>query len=149
MPITSLQRDPLTHGRSVLDQKCLTCHRYGGQGPLDLQMASDLMGVGTRTWVRGLLENPRDPKYFGAAPKLKGMKTWKAKSKLDARQLDLVADFVAGLAEVQEGETFDEWNGSGVYDCKLKDFPGQPLFVAEWGSCHVLGEEARSPRAAT
>ena len=47
-----------------------------------LQTAADLKGFGTRAWVRGLLEKPTDPKYFGTTPKLKGMKTWKSKSKL-------------------------------------------------------------------
>jgi quinol-cytochrome oxidoreductase complex cytochrome b subunit/mono/diheme cytochrome c family protein len=215
-----LQRDPLTHGRAVLEAKCLSCHYDGGRGQvtkLDLavdrkdpipegaaprieglpgpvaaavapllsgfrpsgparpddrgrftlsgvndkgeqtvvtvsgngsratqavfsrQSAADLEDFGTKAWVRGLLEKPSDPKYFGTTPKLKGMKTWKAGSKLDAKQLDDVADFVAELGKVEEGETFESWFGR-AYAEKLEKHPGQKPFVKECGKCHLVGE---------
>ena len=40
--------------------------------------ASDLTGFGTKDWIRGLLENPDQPRYFGHT-KLGGMKAWSAK----------------------------------------------------------------------
>jgi mono/diheme cytochrome c family protein len=103
------------------------------------QTAADLKDFGTRAWVRGLLEKPSDRKYFGTTPKLKGMTTWKSGSKLDAKQLDDVADFVAELGKVEEGETFEAWFGR-AYAEKLEKHPGQKPFVKECGKCHLLGE---------
>ncbi|CAN5907916.1 hypothetical protein BH23PLA1_BH23PLA1_26380 [soil metagenome] len=41
------------------------------------QTASDLKDFGTRDWLRGMLEDPADDKYFGKSPFLTGMKSWK------------------------------------------------------------------------
>lgn len=147
-----LRRDPLYHGRAVLEARCLSCHFYEGKGQESLtedergepvgatsqQSASDLSGFGTRAWVRGLLEMPGSPSYFGTTP-LTGMKTWKKDSKLDSAQLDTVADFVAELARVEPRETFEAWYGR-AYDGKLSQHPGAKLFVEECGQCHVVGE---------
>lgn len=102
-------------------------------------VASELKGFGSREWVRGLLENPSDPKYFGHTAKLEGMKDWKKKSKLTAEELDQVADFVAELAKVEPGENQEDWYGR-AYSGKLEDHPGATLFVEDCGQCHVLGE---------
>jgi ubiquinol-cytochrome c reductase cytochrome b subunit len=147
-----LRRDPLYHGRQVLEARCLSCHYHGGQGQENLveqngrmiseiseQTASDLKGFGTREWVRGLLEDPASKTYFGTNPQLKGMKTWKKQSKLDAAQLDQVAGFVAELAKVPPGESFEGWYAT-AYEGKLSEHPGAKLFVEECGQCHVIGE---------
>jgi quinol-cytochrome oxidoreductase complex cytochrome b subunit/mono/diheme cytochrome c family protein len=219
-----LRRDPLTRGREVLTQNCLSCHVFGGHGqqtrvdlvvsaedrakatpaaipdlpepaaraltaafpgfvpdagqaapgslrdrgaaavltgrsaagePLNLVVAadgsvvrgvqeskptaSDLKGFGTRDWVRGLLENPSDPKYFGNTPALKGMKTWRKRTKLSPQELDTVADFVAALAKVEPGEGEDDWYGR-AYSGKLEEHPGAALFANDCGACHAIGE---------
>jgi len=100
--------------------------------------ASDLKDFGTRAWVRGLLEDPSAPSYFGATPQLKGMKTWKEGSKLTAEQLDQVAAFVAELADVGEEESFIAWY-ERRYDGGLDGHPGHDLFVEDCGKCHQLG----------
>jgi ubiquinol-cytochrome c reductase cytochrome b subunit len=105
---------------------------------LSRQSASDLKGFGTRAWIRGLLEDPSDPKYFGATPALKGMKSWKEGSKLAGEQLDRVADFVAELADVGEDESFIAWY-ERRYDGDLDGHPGHDLFVEDCGKCHLLG----------
>ncbi len=87
-----LLRDPLYHGRAVLTDKCLGCHVYEGKG-VGKQVASDLQNFGSRSWLRGLLENPRSPAYFGHVPQCGGMARWKKNSKLTAKELDDVADF--------------------------------------------------------
>ncbi len=46
------------------------------------QTASDLGHFGSRGWVRGLLENPASPTYFGKVAKFDGMAEWKKSSKL-------------------------------------------------------------------
>ena len=97
-----LRRDPLTQGHSVLDRRCLGCHAFEGKGN-GTQTASDLRHFGSREWVRGLLENPASASYFGSAKKLDGMSEWKKSSKLTAKELDDVADFVATFASIPDG----------------------------------------------
>lgn len=103
------------------------------------QTASDLEGFGSRTWIRGLLANPSDSRFFGSTPNLKGMQTWKKKSKLTPAQLDQVADFVVQLGEVEDGETVDKWY-EDRFAGKLEEHPGAALFVKDCGTCHVIGE---------
>jgi quinol-cytochrome oxidoreductase complex cytochrome b subunit len=103
------------------------------------QTAADLKGVASRDWVRGLLEDPSSPRFFGPSPSLKGMKTWKKGSKLDAKGLDDVADFVARLAEVNPGETFTRWYDR-AFAGKLENHPGLEPFKTECGKCHLVGD---------
>ena len=128
-----LLRDPLTHGRGVLNAKCLGCHYFDGKGR-GRQVASDLKGHGSYAWVRGLLEDPKAPSYFGKVPQCDGMAEWKKNSKLSKKQLDDVARFVASFAAVPPEMTPEEWlNSPGV-----ADHPGQAPFVEDCGRCHVV-----------
>lgn len=129
-----LFRDPLHHGRAVLEARCLGCHYYGGEGQGAQQTASDLKGFGTRAWVRGLLENPKAASYYGQVPGCKGMARWKTISKLSAQELDVVADFVASFATVSPETTPAEW----LVDPKVVRHPGLKPFVRECGRCHVV-----------
>ena len=131
-----LLRDPLTHGKAVLDQKCLGCHVFEGKGMGEARTGSDLAGFGTRGWVRGLLEKPGSDTYFGKVPQCDGMTVWKKGSKLSPKQLDDVADFVASFAAIPPDMTPDEW----LNDPKLNvaGHPGQEPFVKECGQCHVV-----------
>jgi len=96
--------------------------------------AADLKNFGTKTWVRGLLEKPDSDDYFGKSPECDGMVEWKQASKLNAEELDQVADFVAGFAKIPEDFTVDEWlDQPGVYD-----HPGNKLFQKDCGTCHVI-----------
>ena len=76
-----LRRDPLTQGRNVLERRCLGCHFFEGKGSGE-QTASDLAHFGSRAWVRGLLDDPSSPTYFGKVAKFDGMAEWKKSSKL-------------------------------------------------------------------
>jgi quinol-cytochrome oxidoreductase complex cytochrome b subunit/mono/diheme cytochrome c family protein len=128
-----LRRDPLTQGRAVLEKKCLGCHFFEGEGSGE-QTASDLSRFGSRAWVRGLLENPKDPRYLGKVPQCDGMVEWKQSSKLSAKQLDDVADFVASFAKIPADATVDEWlNGEEV-----SKHPGLEPFQNECGTCHAI-----------
>ncbi len=139
-----LLRDPLTHGKSVLTKKCLGCHFFEGKGqPIQgddgkeatsPQVASDLTGFGSYSWIRGLLEKPSDPKYFGKVAGAGGMAGWKAKSKLTSEELDKVAAFVATFAQIPDDVTSDEW----TVDPVVFAHPGAELFVNECGKCHVV-----------
>ncbi len=128
-----LRRDPLTQGRAVLERRCLGCHVLDGQG-LGEQSAPDLAHYGTRAWIRGLLENPRSPSYFGKVPGCDGMDEWKKNSKLDAKQLDAVADFVASFARIPPDTTTDEWLSSP----EVAKHAGLEPFQKECGSCHAI-----------
>ena len=130
-----LLRDPLYHGKSVLERKCLGCHFYEGKG-MGQQTASDLKDFGTRAWVRGLLENPQADTYFGKVPQCDGMAEWKKSSKLSPKQLDDVADFVASFATIPADMTPDEWLNDAKYN--VANHPGQEPFVKECGECHAV-----------
>ena len=128
-----LRHDPLTHGQAALEKKCLSCHFFGGQGTTE-QTAADLKDFGSRSWVRGLLENPAATTYFGKVPALKGMLEWKKNTKLKAKDLDDVADFVASFARIPADLTPDEWLSTpGV-----ADHPGSQPFQKECGQCHKI-----------
>jgi ubiquinol-cytochrome c reductase cytochrome b subunit len=141
-----LLRDPLSHGRAVLEARCLGCHRYrgrglsiplgGGEETLSPQTAADLAGFGTRPWVRGLLEDPGAAPYFGTIPQCRGMIRWKRNSKLSPEQLDAVADFVALFASVPPDTTPAEW----VEDPRIAHHPGFEPFVEECDRCHAVPE---------
>jgi ubiquinol-cytochrome c reductase cytochrome b subunit len=128
-----MRRDPLTQGKAVLEKKCLGCHFFAGQGTGE-QTASELKDFGSRTWVRALLEKPQSPTHFGKVPKLDGMAEWKKSSKLKAKQLDDVADFVASFAKISDDMTIEEWlNSPG-----LTNHPGYEPFQKECGQCHKI-----------
>ncbi len=128
-----LRRDPLTRGHGILESRCLGCHTLEGKGS-GTQTASDLKGFGTRAWVRGLLENPTSPEFFGTVKKFGGMKEWKDGSGLESADLDKVADFVATFASIPEGVTPIDWLKSG----EVMKHPGRESFVEECGACHAI-----------
>ena len=128
-----LRRDPLTQGSAVLEHRCLGCHVFGGKGT-GTQTASDLKDFGTRQWVRGLLENPASPAYFGTVKNFGGMKEWKDGSGLEAADLDKVADFVATFAAIPDGMTPLDW----LKNPDVAKHPGRESFVEECGTCHVI-----------
>jgi ubiquinol-cytochrome c reductase cytochrome b subunit len=127
-----LRRDPLSQGSSILDRRCLGCHQFEGKGT-GTQTASDLKDFGTRQWVRGLLENPVAPAYFGKT-KFGGMKEWKEGSGLEPADLDKVADFVAAFASIPDGMTPVDWLKSP----EIAKHAGRESFVEECGTCHVI-----------
>jgi ubiquinol-cytochrome c reductase cytochrome b subunit len=128
-----LLRDPLTHGRAVLERKCLGCHYFDGKGT-GKQTASDLKDFGSKTWIRGLLDDPKSAAHFGHVPQCDGMVEWKKSSKLKAEELDAVARFVATFSTIPPDQTPEEWlNSPGV-----ADHPGLEPFQKECGTCHVI-----------
>lgn len=129
-----LARDPLHRGGGLFATKCAGCHALGGKAPAD-QSAPDLKGYGSRAWVRGLLEDPSSPAYLGKAPQCDGMTTWKGSSRLTAKQLDDVADFVATFAAIDPETSPDDWAAAA----KAADHPGRAPFYRECTDCHTMG----------
>lgn len=216
-----LRRDPAYHGRHMLEQQCLSCHYFDGQGQFshlevtidaerlaqvtetlaidglsaeastllaaglpDLQVsevqpveeggqviayavrgensqgekidvrlepaqnrlewnirskqtAADLHQYGTREWLRGMLEDPSDDRYFGQVPQLSGMARWKRNSKLSSEELDQIADFFEEhVITAPEDLPASEWEDlEEVYE-----HPGYDAFhkEGECASCHVV-----------
>ncbi|QEH33619.1 Menaquinol-cytochrome c reductase cytochrome b subunit [Aquisphaera giovannonii] len=128
-----LRRDPFTEGKAVLEKKCMSCHVLDGQVAGE-QSAADLTDFGSRAWIRGLLEEPSSAKYYGKVAKCDGMAEWKKTSKLTAKELDDVADFVASFAKIPADITPDEW----LSDETVVKHPGSEPFQKECGKCHVI-----------
>lgn len=128
-----LIRDPLTHGRKVLERRCLGCHFFEGKGTGE-QTAAELSQFGSRQWLHGLLDNPKASPYFGKVAGLKGMVEWKKNSKLTAKERSDVEEFVASFANIPPDMTTEEWqNSPGV-----SDHPGLAPFQKECGTCHKI-----------
>ena len=79
-----LRNDPWTAGKALFERNCATCHKYTADPAADdfkgfvdgTFKAPDLGGFASAKWIRGLLENPGDPAYFGNT-KLKKMIGWR------------------------------------------------------------------------
>jgi ubiquinol-cytochrome c reductase cytochrome b subunit len=131
--------DPLHRGGEVFGKKCQGCHSLGDL-KADEPSAPDLKDYGTVAWVRGLLEKPDSPAYFGNVPQCNGMTKWKKSSQLSAEELDSVASYVASFAIIPPGVTPAEWAG----DPKVKEHPGRELYEGECAQCHTLGVPVES-----
>ncbi len=136
-----LMRDPLARGGAVFARKCLGCHGLGGEKHAQ-QWAPDLDDFGSYAWIRGLLEAPDSPRYFGKAPQCGGMKEWKESSELTPGQLDEVAAFVATFAAIPPEVTPGEW----AADPKVKGHPGRVHFQNECVGCHTMGDPSTRAR---
>ncbi len=119
---------------TLFEAKCAGCHAFGGQASKD-QAAPDLKGYGSQAWVRGLLEKPDSPAYFGKAPECDGMTSWKDTSKLTAKELDDVADFVATFAAIDPEKSPADW----AAEARAKGHPGRAAFYRECVDCHTMG----------
>ncbi len=78
-PLELVANDPLIRGPQLFATpgNCTSCHRFDdhdgrGKHPAEPPTAADLAGFGSRKWIRGLLENPMDPRYFGLAKTKEG-----------------------------------------------------------------------------
>lgn len=142
-----LQRDPSVHGLEVLRSRCLSCHHIGGEGvmladatgnqAMSTQTAADLDGFGTRAWLRGLLANPADNRYFGKVPQCGGMKKWKEDSKLTDAQLDEVADFFERFV-IQADPVVSPLVWEARDDVQAHS--GYQHWTAECARCHAWGQ---------
>ena len=130
-----LGRDPLHHGGKVFERKCQGCHAMAGT-VIGAQSAPDLDGFGSVKWVRGLLEKPDSLGYFGKVPACDGMTTWKQASKLNPKELDDVADYVASFARIDPDMSPFEW----AADPTQKAHPGRKAFLKECVDCHTMGD---------
>ncbi len=76
-PLALLYNDPYTRGPVLFAAHCAACHRFDGHDglgnvPPEPATSSDLAGFATRSWVRGLLDDPMADRYFGRMKKPDG-----------------------------------------------------------------------------
>lgn len=103
-----LRNDPMTAGKKIFKDKCATCHNYRDSETEKLMnenpTASDLTGFGTKEWIKGLLTNADDPKYFGLSHLKSGKMSARMKSdrgKVAAKEKDL-KELEADLDQIAE-----------------------------------------------
>jgi ubiquinol-cytochrome c reductase cytochrome b subunit len=144
-----LRNDPLTAGHELFKTRCAGCHSltarpgdpFEGFPHEPARHASDLGAFGTRAWVRGLLDNPSDPRYFGNMPQLTGMKGWKAK--LLKKRAKMGPDEIA--RQEAEFDTIAAWLADQA-NLELTKQAG-PLFEDHCGSCHTVAKVAAGETA--
>lgn len=91
----SIDQEAIKKGKSLVvddeDLKCLYCHSFNGQGQ---QLASDLTDYGSDNWLRGLIKDPSDVKYFGKQNKMPLFK-----DKLTEQQINSIVTFLQSLSD--------------------------------------------------
>lgn len=149
-----VRQDPLTRGPAKFESNCLVCHSYNStEKPFPIEhhgakfTAGDLGDWASETWIRGLLKNPGDDKYFGRTS-LTGMKNWRAK--LEARrEKSMKKDKAAAVEEIaQQERDFDliakmlaqQSRPESQRDMKIEK-EGISAFTDSCASCHQLGME--------
>jgi ubiquinol-cytochrome c reductase cytochrome b subunit len=153
--IVLLRSDPLTRGQEVFALNCASCHAFtprdSDKGRLATfkrdanRKASDLGDYASKEWIRGLLHDPSDPKYFGGMPQLTGMKGWKKKVLAAREKLKVKNPEKAKVAIAEEEAEFDEiaaWlSPFGKHSDELRK-KGPALFEDHCGTCHAGGATA-------
>lgn len=149
-----MRHDPLTRGPLRFETNCAICHSYT---PADKSLvfndpkvkytAGDLGDWASEAWIRGLIKNPGDDKYFGRT-KLEGMKKWR--EKLDAKRAKMMKKDMAEAVKViaEEDAEFDiiakflaqQAQPVARRDAELEK-KGMSAFSDHCASCHRVGEE--------
>jgi ubiquinol-cytochrome c reductase cytochrome b subunit len=102
-PVEMLRRDPMTRGKEIYVQYCVSCHVLDGTGE---RKAPDHTGFGSRAWIGSLLQNPRDDHFFGQAEMDDLMPS---QARLGEESLTAIAEFLFSLGvEPQDGSAIDE-----------------------------------------
>ncbi len=98
-PVLLLRRDPMTKGKELFGQHCATCHTYGEEFENKRPTASNLKDFGTKEWIRGLLDNPASPAFFGHT-KFRRMNNWVESTRSRARKDGKEAELEKELDEI-------------------------------------------------
>jgi len=156
-PSVLLARDPLTAGPRLFATHCATCHRYDGHNgrggvPLEPATSSDLAGFASRNWIRGLLADPMDERYFGRMRTPEGEPAHTRMSRLigeimpegeEARR-SLLADFDAVAAYLAAQPPFDvrSYAADIALDTAIL-LRGRDVFQQICNECHSYGGERK------
>jgi ubiquinol-cytochrome c reductase cytochrome b subunit len=149
-----IRNDPATRGALLFQTQCAVCHAYTAtaeekalgipncpkEGKKEVFKASDLGGWGSKEWIKGLLDNPSDPKYLGLT-KLEGMKKWRKGVEKDRKKMTKEA-----IAE--EDNTFGkiaEWLAAQALPREKRDreleAKGLEMFKENCSTCHRVGND--------
>ena len=144
-----LRKDPVTRGPKLFEMKCAVCHTYVPADPAKDPVkfndpkakASDLADYGTEMWIRGLIEKPSDPKYFGRTA-LNKMVKWRERIEKDRKNMD--KDEIAKQdAEYDAIARFLPRQDDPKLDPKIRE-AGKTAFDDNCATCHMLGEPGQS-----
>jgi ubiquinol-cytochrome c reductase cytochrome b subunit len=162
--LSLLADDPMTRGPVLFSANCAECHRFDGHDgtgsvPLDAPTSSDLKGFAGRDWIRGLLADPMDERYFGRMrtpdgdPAHTRMSKWLAETRegieSDEARSTFEADLDAAAAylEFESDHPGRFVNAVGASNA-LKDMPegersiiprGREFFASTCNECHSYG----------
>lgn len=124
-PVDMLRNDPMTHGRDVYKQFCSSCHVLDGVGERE---APDHTGYGSRQWLTLLLENPKDPHFFGETDLDEMMPS---QQELGEEMITAIVEFVFSMGHEPQDPPFDEALAA----------EGEEHFKRKCMSCHVYGDD--------
>jgi len=150
-----IRNDPMTRGKDLFEKTCAVCHKYTadkddpfGSFVTGKFSASDLGGYASEKWIRGLLNNPGDDKYFGLL-KLEGMKKWR-KGIEKAREKAKKKDAAAAAKDVADEEAdfdtiakflADQAKPREKRDRKLAEDGDAAITRQECFSCHSMDKK--------
>lgn len=128
------QNDPQVQVRTLFKEQCATCHTLDGAGG---EEAPILTGFNNREWLRGVIRNPRDKRFFGGTKTHKEMEPYPP-DKLSEDKLDAVVEYLTSLTGPDAGPVNAELvaRGQKLFDDEL-----------DCNTCHEVkpGETADGP----
>jgi ubiquinol-cytochrome c reductase cytochrome b subunit len=144
-----IRKDPVTRGPKLFETKCAVCHTYVPGDPAKDAVkfddpkakAGDLANYATEKWIRGLLEKPSDPKYFGRTA-LTGMTRWRAKVDKERKNMEK-EELAKQDAEYDAIAKFLPRQDDPKLDPKVRE-AGKAAFDDNCATCHKLGEPGQS-----
>jgi quinol-cytochrome oxidoreductase complex cytochrome b subunit/mono/diheme cytochrome c family protein len=137
-----LRRDPMTAGKRLFKQHCAVCHYFKGVSePGDKITASDLTDFGTKEWIRALLENAGDDRFFGHTG-LTGMRGWSTKHR---QYRDGLQEEIAGRPG-KDGKL--STRSQDELKKELSDYDAWVDGVADWLASHPVGDPKAVPKTA-
>lgn len=147
-----LRRDPVTQGKDLFQTNCASCHDHGGDfkdaNGKSKATASDLEGFGTEKWVRDLLREPENPRFFGNT-KLKAMTNWVSRTREQAKKQNKEAELDA------EFDLISKWLGGHPRNLPVEgdkaseNAKGWLAFEKRCNSCHGFAKQGGSDTPGT
>ncbi len=125
-PLVMLDNDPMTRGREVYAQYCVSCHVLEEKGE---RKAPDHTGFGSRDWVLALTNAPQDDHFFGAAELEEDMPS----------QTRLGEDALRAAAELLFSRGREPQDPDDV-DAELVE-RGRVQMSTKCMNCHVFGDD--------
>lgn len=133
-PLFMLNHDPLTRGRDVYRQYCVSCHVMDDEGE---RKSPDHDGFGSRAWIMSVLRQPQGEHNFAHVEHSTDMPS---QSKLGDAKLKAITEFVFSLGVETKTVGPDKGKPELPFDKALAK-EGEAFFKKDCMDCHVYGEE--------